>query len=364
MSNVRPIKLDQTLITDIGDVSGVGSEKDLFGVEVELEGRKILTKKEAVTQWWTPHQDGSLRVFKEGAEAWEYVFNKPRGLADTKKAVAALFDYLNNNPGTEVFESYRTSIHVHVNCLNETVRTICNYITLAIIFDELLVSQNGATRIGNNFCLRGRDAEGQINDLIQSVQQYGSLYNIQAAHRYSSVNVGSLMKFGTIEFRSLECTANYERLIKWIAVLQGLKEAARTYEDPREIISKFSRRGPLGFMIRSLGDQYGTYAGVQGAYGMLRDGMRLAQDFAFCSDWKQPDPAQQPNKKPNKGAKYEEFAQLYGAQPQPGPVPAHQWAAAQPWGAQPDGPIPMPGPQHVAVDLDDDDFQLQIDDDD
>lgn len=288
MAMSQPIILDRKLGLDIADHFGTGEVQDLFGVEVELEGRKIQTTRESVTKYWQLHNDGSLRVHKEGDQACEYVFGIPLNIEDTRNAILTLFQYLTNTPGVEVFDSYRTSIHVHVNCLSETTRTIVNFLTLAIIFDELFVSQNGDTRIGNNFCLRAKDAEGQIADLMNSVNKYGSLFNINQEHRYSSVNFGSLLKFGTVEFRSLECTTDFKRVMHWINTLQALKASSRRYENPKEIISNFSRRGPLGFMITHLGEQYGKYASVSGAHQMLQNGMRLAQDFAYCSDWTQP----------------------------------------------------------------------------
>lgn len=285
---MMPIILDRKVVEDIGG-SPHAIERDMFGLEIELEGRKLKTMKEAITKYWSIHPDGSLRVHKPESEALEYVFNKPYNMEDTKKALAVLYEYLNTNPGTEVFDSYRTSIHVHVNCLQDTVRTVMNFLTLSIIFDELFVSQNGERRIGNNFCLRAKDAEGQIADIIRSVTQYGSIYNLSPNDRYSAINFSSLIKFGTVEFRSLECTLDYKRVMHWIKTLQALKEASRQYENPREIISKFSRRGPLGFIVSHLGEQYEMYAKVPGAHQMLHNGMRLAQDFAFCSDWRQPE---------------------------------------------------------------------------
>lgn len=286
------IVLDRTLVSDLSDLYSVGPEIDLFGVEVELEGRRIISNREAIIKYWCLHQDGSLRITKENAQACEYVFRRPLNMEATQLALKILFDYLREG-GVEVFESYRTSIHVHVNFLNDSFRTIVNFLTLAIIFDELFVSQNGDTRIGNNFCLRSKDAEGQITNLISSIVKHGSIFNLELNNRYSSINMSSLLKFGTVEFRSLECTTDYARVIHWIKTLQTLKDSAKQYENPREIISKFSRRGPLGFMISNLGDQAEKYIRVSDAHRMLHNGMRLAQDFAFCSDWQPPTKAEE-----------------------------------------------------------------------
>lgn len=334
------VNMDRLLVTDIGDNHLVGKEPDLFGIEVELEGMKVITLKESIAKYWGMHEDGSLRKVKPGAEAIEYVLKKPLDFGTTIKAVETLFEHLNTNPGTQVFESYRTSIHVHVNFLNDTMRTTANFITLALIFDELFVSQNGETRIGNNFCLRSKDAEGQLCELMASFKNYGSFFNLTANHRYSSINIASLLKFATIEFRSLECTTDTKRLIDWIAVIQNLKTEARKYDNPREIIAKFSRRGPLGFMVSCLGEQYVKYASVPNAQLMMRDGMRLAQDFAYCSEWQSPAAGvTQPKRKgalPGYKQFYNEFA---GQPPQPnahwGVNPAIQHQAPQPLQWQP-----------------------------
>jgi hypothetical protein len=181
--------------------------------------------------------------------------------------------------------SYRTSIHVHVNCAAETYRTIYNYITLCLILDELLVSQNGHHRIGNNFCLRARDALGQVQSLIQSIDEGLNLSGIEANERYSSINFAALNKFGSIEFRSLECTTHVGRVLHWIQTLQRIKESARNFTNPIEVIGQFSRRGPIEFLHEILGPYAFKYINVPGAESMLHGGMRIAHDLAYCCAW-------------------------------------------------------------------------------
>jgi hypothetical protein len=347
-----PLHLDRKFIEDFGNPYSVFSDPDLFGFEIELEGKNILFGgKPELYGFWSSHEDGSLRKPKPGDQAIEYVFKRPLNLADTEKALSGLFKLL-NSPDVTVYDSYRTSIHIHVNCLQETYRTIFNFITLAIIFDELLVSQNGDTRIGNNFCLRSRDAEGQITALTEAVSYYGHFNNLAANNRYSATNFVSLMKFATIEFRSLECTTDLERVMHWIKTLQALKVAARKYTNPREIISSFSKHGPTGFMIANLGDQYKKYWKVAGAHRMLSHGMRLAQDFAFCSDWRLP-AAGEKAKAPPKQVKLKKGA---------GGIAAYIQAQEGTWGTFADttvvqthnpfndiAPAPAPAPQPLPV---------------
>jgi hypothetical protein len=213
-------------------------------------------------------------------------FATPLNFRDTQTAIRVLFDYL-SRPEVEVYESYRTSIHVHVNCCAETFRTVYNVITLSIILDELLTSQNGEHRIGNNFCLRAKDAMGQVDALIASIESGRSFFNVSQNERYSSINFASLMKFGSIEFRSLECTTHQGRLMHWIGTLQQIKEKARTFKNPTEIIQQFSQLQPKQFLTDVLGPFAIKYQRVEGMEQMLRSGIRIAQDFAFCSEWKE-----------------------------------------------------------------------------
>lgn len=278
----HPMKLDDTLGHDL-DLPGLnGIPADAFGVEVELEGSNLKTLDKVINEMWAIHPDHSLRA--HAGDCCEYVFAKPYDFENSKKAIDALFDYLNGGI-CKVADSYRTSIHVHLNFAKETYRTIFNFITLCFIFDELLVSQNGHHRIGNNFCLRARDAEGQVTALIDSVQNGHMFFNIGKNERYSSINFVSLMKFATVEFRSLECTTHKGRLMHWINTLARLKEFSKTFENPQKIIEKFSGIGPQMFLSMALGPYALKYVQVAGFDDMLHHGMRLAQDFAYCSAW-------------------------------------------------------------------------------
>lgn len=268
-------------------------DPDLFGIEVELEGKKVKTNKPPILEHWAMHPDNSLRVHLPDAEAIEYVLRQPYNYKSTYHAMKLLFDHL-NSPGVEVFPSYRTSIHVHLSCVADTYRTIFNFMTLAVIFDELLVSQNGKHRIGNNFCLRSRDAEGQIEDVIKSIELNGTFCNLNGHNRYSAINFVSLLKYGTIEFRSLECTTDFDRLVHWVNTLHRLRTMARTYKDPQEIIQSFSLMSGPEFITHVLGEYAFKYMKVDGWEALLQQGMRLAQDLAYCSKWVAQDPKSKP----------------------------------------------------------------------
>src|SRR5690606_7873986 len=144
-------------------------------------------------------------------------------------------------------------------------------------------SQNGEHRVGNNFCLRAKDAQGQIVTLCDHITKFGHLFNLENNLRYSSVNFASLNKFGTVEFRSLECTTDVNRIKHWIRTINALKKASREFSNPQEIISKFSQMGTENFLITCLEEQAAKYINVPEHSQMMFEGMRLAQEFAFST---------------------------------------------------------------------------------
>lgn len=282
----RVMNLEDKLTNHIPIQSAAINNADAFGIEVELEGRGILGPPPNVQQYWHPHNDGSLRRILPQDECVEYVSVKPLNMEDTEKAVHYLFDYL-NKPAVKVYDSYRTSIHVHVNFATESFRTIYNFMVLSLIFDELLVSLNGEHRIGNNFCLRAKDALGQVVNLANSIETGNNFFGITTNERYSSINFASLLKFGSVEFRSLECTTHAGRVMQWVRTIARLKEKAKTYRNPTEIIQQFSMLGADSFLRDVLGPYSYKYQTIPGIEEMLCTGMRIAQDVAYASEWKE-----------------------------------------------------------------------------
>lgn len=282
----RKMDLEDKITTHMPIQEAALKNPDGYGIEVELEGKNFMAPPVEVTGYWMQVKDGSLRCKQPGDNAIEYVTRQPFSMPQLTTAITLLFNYL-NSPGVKVYDSYRTSIHVHLNFAKESFRTIYNFMTLSLLLDEILVSQNGEHRIGNNFCLRARDALGQVHGLTSSIENGHNFFDINANERYSSINFASLMKFGSIEFRSLECTTHEGRLLHWIGTLTEMKKSAKTFKNPTEIIQLFSGVGPKQFLINILGPFAGKYTNVENMEDMLFNGMRIAQDLAYCSEWKE-----------------------------------------------------------------------------
>lgn len=303
----RKMDLEAQISGYIPVQNGAVQFPDAYGIEVELEGKNFISPPENVNLYWTMVKDGSLRCKYPDDCAIEYVSRQPFPIGHTEKAITALFDYL-TGPNVKVYDSYRTSIHVHVNFAAETFRTVYNMMTLSLILDELLVSQNGEHRIGNNFCLRAKDALGQVQSLINSINNGHNIFDVPGNDRYSSINFASMLKYGSIEFRSLECTTHEGRLLHWIGTLAAMKKSAKLYVNPVEIISQFSASGPKPFLCSILGTHAAKYLHVDGMEEMLFNGMRIAQDLAYCSEWNE---ITQADKDAAKALRQKQEADLY-----------------------------------------------------
>lgn len=243
------------------------------GIEIEVEGINIPFAK----KWWRNEEDGSLR----GPENREFVLAKPLSLGQCKEALDYL-DQLYVDNVSVVHDTVRAGVHVHINCQRLTLIQLYNYITLYVVLEELLVRWCGEYREGNLFCLRTGDAEFFLRRVAQAAQ----LRRFDVLHhddlRYCSINVKALGQYGSLEFRSMRGTRDLNLIYKWAEMLLNLREAAKQYEDPRQIIENYSHGGAEWFLRKHLGDADLWH---EWADKSLKDGMRRAQEIAYCCNW-------------------------------------------------------------------------------
>lgn len=245
------------------------------GIEIEVEGRRL----PHMGKYWRNEQDGSLR----GPENIEYVLDRPMSLADARKALDYLDDaYKANN--SDVHDTVRAGVHVHINVQKLSMIELYNFMVLYIILEELLVKFCGPYREGNLFCLRSCDAEYLLDALQVAASSKHFTMLVSDQLRYASMNVKALGTYGSLEFRAMRGTRDLDLIYKWAEILVGLREMAKTYENPNRIIEGFSEGQAHGFLHHTLGDNAHLFL-CDGYERMLCDGMRRAQDVAYCVDW-------------------------------------------------------------------------------
>lgn len=244
---------------NIREIFGLNKTSGLFGVEVEVEGRGLKFLDHNVDGPWKTEADGSLRGgFPEGC--CEYVLHKPIPFGRVKPALEFLGKALDE--AKEVNFSFRTSVHVHYNVQEYSAVQVMNMIYTYILIEGAMMNFCGEERINNRFCLRVRDAEGIIPILQQGFGdglQSFRLVNENAA-RYSALNICSLMKYGSLEFRGMHGTSDINKLMTWITAINYIGEYAKEKANPSEIYNQFiqfdNKEDFLNVVLRDIADKF------------------------------------------------------------------------------------------------------------
>ena len=246
------------------------------GVEIEVEGVRLPHG----VKGWRREADGSLR----GEESAEYVLNKPLTTEGLKVALKELAHQYERHD-SRIDDTIRAGVHVHVNVQELDIIQLYNYLTLYFIFEELLTKFCGHTREGNLFCLRACDAEYTIEQLRNAARKrkFGLLVSDEL--RYAAVNVKALGNYGSLEFRAMRSTKDFNIIQTWAEILVRLREVAKGYFEPTDIINGFSEGEAEGFLMRTFGPYAELFLGYKDYKECLTRGMRIAQEIAFCTNW-------------------------------------------------------------------------------
>lgn len=249
-----------------------------IGLEIEVEGRRLPHPE----KYWRSDRDGSLR----GEEAREYVLSKPCTLEETEKALHYL-DLLYKEWGSRVDDTVRAGVHVHINCQKLTMKELYNFFVLYLVLENVLIKYCGEYREGNLFCLRCQDAEYLLYTLIQAAKdrQFVGHFH-QDDVRYASMNVKALGDYGSLEFRAMRSTRDLNAILDWVKILLNLREVAKEFESPVQIIEQVSGLGRGAFIEKCLGPFAKFFNNVDGVDDLLYEGVQLAQCLAYCVRWK------------------------------------------------------------------------------
>ena len=154
-----------------------------------------------------------------------------------------------------------TSLHVHVDVRDLTFKQLWKFIMLYTMFEVPLFKYSSPDRMDNIFCVSSKDARIKVrryNELLRFVKKgdfNNFLRHADVSGRYSSMNVQSVAKFGSLEFRGHKGEWQKEPILKWVNLLMGLKKAALddtiSWERPYLALKE---RGTLDFAADVFGD--------------------------------------------------------------------------------------------------------------
>lgn len=252
-----------------------------FGLEIEVEGENL---PDGGIRSWTTTLDGSLR----GPENMEYVLREPMGMEGVTKAL----EYLNNafeRNNSEFHETIRAGVHVHINCRDISLLQMFNFVTVYYLFEEFLCNFCGPERSGNHFCLRVSDAYGPIQRLTYSLER-GDITNLDTNDlRYAALNFKSLFRHGSLEFRAMRSTRDFDEILKWIKILNEIFQKSIEFKgNPRDIIEQFSGDG-AEFISRSFLPTYCEELILSNPNyeKTMRSSMRNCLDYIYATTWRE-----------------------------------------------------------------------------
>lgn len=228
---------------------------------------------------WTGVYDGSLRNF-----GVEYIFKEPLTLEDTLRAFE---EFEENTRGVQFIEDAPgTSVHVHVNFLDEHLFTAMSFITLWLLFEAVLTEYSGPTRRSNLYAIPALCAKGSVDNYVKIAQQafMGRTPGIsESAGKYSALNPVSLRQLGTLEVRTMRGTTNIETLKSWVLMLYEMLEFSRG-RTPDDILEEYQElRGDL--LKKVFEKSYEDLKYIDSIDERLQDGLTNAYRLASSIEW-------------------------------------------------------------------------------
>lgn len=258
-----------------------------IGIEIEAEGKNLFTTP---IQYWGAVQDHSLRQV-DGHPPIEYVLREPIERKDVMPALVYLEDRL-KRAGSELRMSHRCSVHVHINVQEMQMMHLLNFMCLYYIFENIFIEWSGPDRKGNLFCLRAQDAEYQTELIVNALKKDRWQEAFSQEFRYAAMNVASLGKHGSLEFRSMRGNVDIHFIEHWVRVLCWLKDVSTKFKNPEELSDKFRQLGPREFfreiLVKEFGNRFTTCLNYQNFDQMMWDSYRSMRDIAHAVDWNDP----------------------------------------------------------------------------
>lgn len=199
--------------------------QEVYGVEIEYESAGNVGQP---PRHWEYHEDHSLR----GGGEW--VLRVPVGTEALGELVRVACERLRTERASH---STRTSIHVHMNVRGLDAAQVHKMVQVFIALDPVLFAMSSPQREHNNFAigqvycgsstarLLSALQMNRINDIRRPMatstraQLYEALMNL----RYGSINIASLFRFGTIEFRHMAGTNDADAIMRYVRVLSAIR---------------------------------------------------------------------------------------------------------------------------------------------
>ena len=254
-----------------------------IGIEIETEFTTIPNiETRELPLGWRRKSDGSLRN-----AGLEFYLRCPINYVSVPEMVIKLGTHLQEQ-GFVLAKTDRAGVHIHLNCQNKEMEEIKNIIFIYSVVEELLLEYCGDNRVGNVFCLRQQDAASIFQRLFTLFETDDFIAISGTTIRYSALNLSAILKFGTLEFRSLETPDSFEKwrqIGDWVSIIKRIEDAGRQYS-PRAVVEMLPRLGPRQWLKEIFKEQTKLLPTV-GVSRMLTQGLWRVQPLAYIEPGQQ-----------------------------------------------------------------------------
>ena len=208
----------------------------LVGIEVELENVSDAIARIPLTLW-KKDKDGSLR--NNGRE----FISKPVYGDILCSALSQLNRFFTNTEcGQNCRATYRTSVHVHVNMMDETPADLVKIVKFYTLVEPLIFETTAKWRKNSQFCvplLQDKHILDAVFRILRDIRinSEGAMIAAQVPLRrladikYAALNLGALYQHGTIEFRHHPGSRDAADITRWIVCIQSIIRMAKEYEE-------------------------------------------------------------------------------------------------------------------------------------
>lgn len=290
----------------VKDIYGKKSLKGTFGIEIETEVLKatkeyltllnpILADEDShdvfsvplygacsgYDLWggsWKGVYDGSLRNF-----GVEYIFRKPLTLDETLSAIDEFNTMTSEVPF--IHDAPGTSVHVHVNFLNEHIFTALSFMTLWMLFEGFLTEYSGPTRRSNLYAIPALSAKGSVDNYVKvadAIMRGKCPMMVDGHGKYSALNPVSLGTLGTLEARTMRGTTDPEVLKTWVIMLDDMLTFSRG-KTPDDILNIY--REKRSAIIKDVFHHHEIFYAMGCVDERLSDALHNVYKLASCENW-------------------------------------------------------------------------------
>ena len=242
------------------------------GIEIEMEGDYLPPN----VPGWVSKGDGSLR-----GNALEYVFDGPTNREEARERVKNLYKRFYSSDYS-VNPSDRCGVHVHLNVNDIEVEKVFNNITLFLMLEDVLMRWCGDNREGNLFCLRARDAEYIIYELVQAKKTLDfKKINHSESVKYANLNLAAMQRYGSLEYRGLETPEKVDNILIWLDTLLKIKDYSMKIKDIKNTVNKVCKIGPKKFLYSVIGEELGNNFVYKNLEDDMLESVRRVQILAY-----------------------------------------------------------------------------------